>query len=129
LTAEDLSTALEQLRGGGVRVSVAGRADTDAGRDAAASWAALISYEGADRPGLLETMANVLTAAGCEFVDLRIEHGYAERSESTVLVCEVDVPDSLSREELEALTVEVGERYHTVLMVVPAHLEELILSN
>lgn len=85
----------------------------------------MISYEGANRPGLLVTLAHMLSEAGCQFSDVSIDSTVGNRSNAYVLVCEVQAPLELA--ELRALTRAVGEKHGLELSVIPANLDDILM--
>ncbi len=83
----------------------------------------IISYEGADKPGVLVSLAHTLSESGCSFADVAIDSTVGNRSNAFVLVCEVEAP--FDKERLSELTTQVGREHGVELSVLPANLDDL----
>ena len=124
-TLDTLTKAFDAVRALDVRVEV--REAPDDGwpsRGTPFSTPYLVSYEGADKPEMLVTLARKLAAAGCTFADVSIDSTVGNNVGAYVLVCEIDAPMSLA--EVQEVCQVVGREHGIELSVIPANMDDLV---
>ncbi len=123
-TNKAVSDAFDPIRKDGLHVCVNDAPD-DGWVSYKTPWSSpyMVSYEGADRPGIMSKVAHELSAVGCHFMDVSVDSSLGDTSNAFILVCEVEAP--LDRDEIDALVSKVGKELEIELTVMPANMDDL----
>ena len=86
----------------------------------------IMTYRGGDRPGLLHALGARLTALSCDYTSVRVDAVTEGGIKDYVLTCDIEAPMRVTRQSLESMVAEVGERFGVALLVLPADLDDLL---
>lgn len=86
----------------------------------------VVSYSGANRPGLVRELSHALDDFGCEFVSMSADVVRGREDEAHVLVCEIDAPDGTTVADIQSICDDVADTYGVNLVVLPADMDELL---
>ena len=85
----------------------------------------VVSYNGADRPRMLELLTHALDDFGCDFVSMSTDVVVGDNADAHVFVCEVDAPPDTDTDSLQAVCNAVGQQCNVSFLVMPANLDEV----
>jgi len=123
----ELSPAFEEVRGGmGLMVTIHSLKDEEVVQEKSFTGQPhIISVYGADRPGIVYSVARELAARKINITDLNTQVVGSKERPVYVMVIEADIPESVDMKELEAVFEKIKKEIGVSISIRPIETVEL----